>query len=135
MKNLLNLSKAILLLSILFFCGEEAFGQQKTDTAKTLELRRLGPIVYPNYGMHIEWMPDGEHYIHMEWNCEKDRNNCIPEGFWDKALQQLGDKLKTGEPCQGLCQAIHLIGEQLSAFFPADKEENNELSNEIIYED
>ena len=62
-------------------------------------------------------------------------NNCIPEGFWDKALQQLGDKLKTGEPYQGLCQAIHLIGEQLSAFFPADKEENNELSNEIIYED
>ena len=42
-------------------------------------MRRLGPIVYPQYGMHIEWMPDGEHYIHMEWNCEKDRNNCIPE--------------------------------------------------------
>ena len=79
MKSLLNLSKAILLLSIFVFCGEEAFGQQKTDPAKILKMRRLGPIVYPNYGMHIEWMPDGEHYIHMEWNCEKDRNNCIPE--------------------------------------------------------
>ena len=22
-------------------------------------------------------------------------NNCIPEGFWDKALQQLGDKFPT----------------------------------------
>lgn len=62
-------------------------------------------------------------------------NNCVPEGFWNEALQQLGDKLKTGEPCQGLCKAIHQIGEQLSAYFPADKEDNNELSNEIIYED
>ena len=62
-------------------------------------------------------------------------NRQVPDGFWDDALQQLGEKLKAGEQCQGLCQAIKLIGEHLSTYFPADKEDNNELSNEIIYED
>lgn len=62
-------------------------------------------------------------------------NEKVPDGFWDDALQQLGEKLKAGEQCQGLCQAIKLIGEHLSSYFPADKEDNNELSNEIIYED
>ena len=79
MKNLLNLYRVILFLSIFVICGGEALGQQTTGTAETLRLRWLGPIVYPNYAPHLEWMPDGEHYIRMEWNCREDKKKCLPE--------------------------------------------------------
>ena len=49
-------------------CNEAVFAQNTWDTAKTLKMRAYGSIVYPSYARHIEWMPDGEHYIQTEQN-------------------------------------------------------------------
>lgn len=62
-------------------------------------------------------------------------NKLVPEGFWDKALQLLTYHLKRHSPVEGICAAVALIGDQLKDLFPADRDNINELSNEVSYED
>lgn len=62
-------------------------------------------------------------------------NRQVPEGFWDEALQLLTYHLKRHSPVEGICAAVALIGDQLKDLFPADRDDINELSNEVSYED
>ena len=62
-------------------------------------------------------------------------NQQVPDGFWDEALQLLTYHLKRHSPVEGICATVALIGEQLKDLFPADREDINELSNEVSYED
>lgn len=62
-------------------------------------------------------------------------NRQVPEGFWDEALQSLTYHLKRHSPVEGVCAAVALIGDQLKELFPADRDDINELSNEVSYED
>lgn len=62
-------------------------------------------------------------------------NQQVPDGFWDEALQLLTYHLKRHSPVEGICATVALIGEQLKGLFPADREDINELSNEVSYED
>ena len=71
MKNLL---RTLLLAHIMMMCGGVTFAQELTDTshtAKMLQSRAFGIIVYPEYPKYIEWMEDGEHYMQTEWNNGK----------------------------------------------------------------
>lgn len=60
--------RVTLLLYILLMCSGEVFAQNRIDIAETLQSRAYGSIVHPSYAQHIEWMPDGEHYIQVEQN-------------------------------------------------------------------
>ncbi|OYP54605.1 TPM domain-containing protein [Segatella bryantii] len=62
-------------------------------------------------------------------------NELVPDDFWKDTLTLLGEKLKAGETCNGLCETILQIGNKLTHYFPAIKDDINELSNEITYED
>lgn len=62
-------------------------------------------------------------------------NELVPDDFWKDTLTLLGKKLKAGETCNGLCETILQIGNKLTHYFPAVKDDINELSNEITYED
>ena len=62
-------------------------------------------------------------------------NELVPDDFWKDTLTLLGEKLKAGETCKGLCETILQIGNKLTHYFPAVKDDINELSNEITYED
>ncbi|MBR6284371.1 MAG: TPM domain-containing protein [Muribaculaceae bacterium] len=62
-------------------------------------------------------------------------NDVVPSGYWDDVATTLSDRLRAGRPVDGLCEAIATIGERLQTFFPADRHDINELSNEITYED
>ncbi|MBK9335818.1 MAG: TPM domain-containing protein [Lewinellaceae bacterium] len=54
--------------------------------------------------------------------------------FWDAEKKLLQDHLLHGQPCEGVCQVIAQIGDQLKIHFPADPTNNkNELPDEIIY--
>ncbi|TNE61208.1 MAG: TPM domain-containing protein [Bacteroidetes bacterium] len=54
--------------------------------------------------------------------------------FWDAEKELLQDYLRKGEACEGLCQVITQIGEQLKTYFPADPDDNeNELPDDIIF--
>ncbi|MCK6695011.1 MAG: TPM domain-containing protein [Thermoanaerobaculia bacterium] len=54
--------------------------------------------------------------------------------FWDAEKQLLRAHLQAGKACDGVCEVVAQIGEQLQQYFPADPHDNeNELPDEIIY--
>ncbi len=62
-------------------------------------------------------------------------NDAVAEGYWDDVVAALLQRLRAGRPVDGLCEAIHTLGERLHDIFPAERNDINELSNEITYED
>lgn len=62
-------------------------------------------------------------------------NAVVPEDYWENEKDTLLEHLKAGDPATGLCKVIASVGEKLKAFFPAEEDDENELSNEISYEE
>ena len=62
-------------------------------------------------------------------------NEAVPEGFWDGEVEELTKFLKAGRPVDGLCEIIAHIGERLSQYFPGERDDENELSNEVTFDD
>ena len=62
-------------------------------------------------------------------------NDVVPEGFWDAEVEELGRFLKAGRQVDGLCEVIARIGERLSQYFPGERDDENELSNEVSFDD
>ena len=62
-------------------------------------------------------------------------NEAVPEGFWDGEVEELTNYLKAGRPVDGLCAIIARMGERLSEYFPGERDEENELSNEVTFDD
>ena len=54
--------------------------------------------------------------------------------FWEKEKDILAEYLKSSKAADGLCEVIHMIGDNLSKYFPYQKDDVNELSDEISYE-
>ncbi len=62
-------------------------------------------------------------------------NNVVPEGFWNQEVEELTRYLKAGRPVDGLCEVISHMGEHLSQYFPGERDDENELSNEVTFDD
>lgn len=62
-------------------------------------------------------------------------NAVVPTNYWDNEIDTLLGYLKQGDPTTGLCNVIASVGEKLKAFFPIEEDDENELSNEISYEE
>ena len=62
-------------------------------------------------------------------------NEKVPDGFWDEVKDVVLGHFRKNLFAQGLAEGIKLAGEQLSTFFPHQKEDVNELPNAISYAD
>jgi len=62
-------------------------------------------------------------------------HEAVPEGFWDGEVEELTNNLKAGRPVDGLCAIIARMGERLSEYFPGERDDENELSNEVTFDD
>lgn len=62
-------------------------------------------------------------------------NDAVPQGFWDGEVEELAQYLKVGRPVDGLCAIIARMGERLSQYFPGERNDENELSNEVTFDD
>ena len=60
-------------------------------------------------------------------------NNVVPDGFWADVTTAVQEKFKRDRFVEGICDAITRIGEKLKAHFPYDKDDINELPNDISY--
>ncbi len=60
-------------------------------------------------------------------------NKVVPENFWDEAKNAMIAAFKENRYADGLVDAIKMAGDKLNAFFPYQKGDVNELSNEISY--
>ena len=62
-------------------------------------------------------------------------HEAVPEGFWDGEVEEQTNYLKAGRPVDGLCAIIARMGERLSEYFPGERDDENELSNEVTFDD
>ncbi len=60
-------------------------------------------------------------------------NSKVPPGFWDGIAQGMIKEFKEDRFAEGLSQAIHTIASRLAEYFPHQKEDVNELPDEISY--
>ena len=60
-------------------------------------------------------------------------NAVVPEGFWNEVKDTVTAGLAAGNPSAGLASGIRLAGQQLSAHFPLEANNINELSNDISF--
>lgn len=61
-------------------------------------------------------------------------NAVVPAGFWDEISLLLAKNFREGHFTEGLCEGIILAGQQLKAHFPYQREDVNELSDEISFD-
>jgi len=60
-------------------------------------------------------------------------NAKVPKGFWDKVKDSMYPYLKSEDITQALKTGILLAGKELQAYFPFDKTEGNQLSNDVSF--
>jgi uncharacterized membrane protein len=62
---------------------------------------------------------------------DKDINNKVSADFWESTKNTIQEQFKMGNFKQGLIDGVLMAGEQLKKYFPYQKNDSNELSNEI----
>ncbi|NVN94396.1 MAG: TPM domain-containing protein [Bacteroidetes bacterium] len=60
-------------------------------------------------------------------------NAVVPENFWDTIKDEMLMRFREAKFAEGLIIAITKTGEQLKKYFPHQKDDVNELSDEISY--
>jgi uncharacterized membrane protein len=61
-------------------------------------------------------------------------NKKVPDDFWESTKNIVIEHFKKGEFVTGIDEGIKKAGEQLSIFFPYQKDDINELPDSISYE-
>jgi uncharacterized membrane protein len=57
----------------------------------------------------------------------------VGQDLWDDVCRQMLDAFRREEFADGVCQGIRSIGEKLARHFPHQKDDVDEISNEIVY--
>jgi uncharacterized membrane protein len=65
---------------------------------------------------------------------DKGINEKVPADFWNVILEELLHLFRQNKLAEGLVHGITKAGQQLSSFFPYQKDDHNELSNDISYD-
>ncbi|MEK7720619.1 MAG: TPM domain-containing protein [Bacteroidota bacterium] len=60
-------------------------------------------------------------------------NAVVPAGFWDDVKGLMISNFSKGNLTEGFVLGIGKVGEKLKEFFPFQKEDVNELPDEILY--
>ncbi|MCX6233918.1 MAG: TPM domain-containing protein [Bacteroidetes bacterium] len=60
-------------------------------------------------------------------------NVLVPADFWDSTKKIMLEHFSTGAFAEGLIKGITMAGEQLKSHFPYQKEDVNELSDDISF--
>jgi uncharacterized membrane protein len=65
---------------------------------------------------------------------DKGIDEKVPADFWNVILEEVVQLFKQGKMAEGLAHGIAKAGQQLSTFFPYQKDDHNELSNDISFD-
>jgi len=60
-------------------------------------------------------------------------NKVVPENFWDKIRDTMLEYFREDKFAEGLENGIYMAGQQLKKHFPYQKDDVNELSDEISF--
>lgn len=62
-------------------------------------------------------------------------NDVVSSDFWDSIRDKMTQEFKKEEFTVGLCQGIEMAGDKLKTHFPYQRNDTNELTNDISFED
>jgi uncharacterized membrane protein len=62
-------------------------------------------------------------------------NSKVPVDFWDKIKNNLQKRFSNGKYTEGLIEGVLMAGMQLKEHFPHEKDDKNELPDEISFDD
>lgn len=62
-------------------------------------------------------------------------NEKVPDDFWDEVKIKVEDNFSTGKFAEGLAEGIRMTGLKLKEYFPREKDDINELPDEISFDD
>ncbi len=65
---------------------------------------------------------------------DKGINEKVPANFWDSIRDTMMNYFKQKQFAEGLSVGIKMAGEKLKAHFPLQKNDTNELSNDLSFE-
>jgi len=57
----------------------------------------------------------------------------VGQGFWDDIRDRMVAAFREDRFGDGICRGVNLIGEKLARYFPHQKDDIDEISNEIVY--
>lgn len=60
-------------------------------------------------------------------------NKLVPSDFWENIKEQMETRFKKGLFTEGLCEGITMAGKKLKDHFPYQKDDKNELPDEISF--
>lgn len=60
-------------------------------------------------------------------------NAAVPEGYWESTIDLMRSYMKAGQHAEGVIHGIHMIGTKLKKYFPIQKDDVNELPDEISF--
>ncbi|GIV33820.1 MAG: hypothetical protein KatS3mg031_1355 [Chitinophagales bacterium] len=64
---------------------------------------------------------------------DKGINDLVGSDFWNEEKQLLIEHFKNGKYAEGVIKVIGIIGEELKKYFPHQKSDTNELSDDISF--
>lgn len=97
-----------------------AFKKLKMDRT----VLRNGVLFYVAFGDH-KCAILGDEGIHSK----------VGDQFWSQELDILTEHFRQDEFVEGLVKAINLAGERLAEFFPYQRDDENELNDEIYFDE
>jgi uncharacterized membrane protein len=65
--------------------------------------------------------------------ADKGINIAVPVGYWESTVDLMKSYFKAEQFAEGVILGINMIGAKLKAFFPIEKDDKNELTDEISF--
>ncbi len=62
-------------------------------------------------------------------------NQIVPRDTWEKMIDSMTANFKEGKLSSGLAKGLKMTGDLLKLYFPYQKDDKNELSDEISFEE
>ena len=129
---------------------ESAIGESEKQTSAEIKLIILrhcwdklehkAESLFRKYGLHATQYRNAVLILLVTANREfliygdQGIHEKVGQNFWDDTRNRMTDFFQNDQFGSGLCEGIKSIGDKLAAYFPADKDNPNELSDEIIHE-
>jgi uncharacterized membrane protein len=64
---------------------------------------------------------------------DKGIHELVPEDFWDEVKNAMLVHFQRGAFTDGICKGIDMAGEKLGKYFPLQRNDRNELNNEVSF--
>jgi uncharacterized membrane protein len=126
---------------------KEAEGKTSGEIRIHIETKLTGNVldraawIFERIGMHETQNRNGVLFYFAVQNKEfaiigdGGINSKVPENFWDKIKNTLQEHFRNGKYTEGLIKGVLMAGIQLKEHFPHEKDDKNELPDEISFDD